>query len=443
MSLNHKYKIFIWELFLLLLNTSVADATTMTLGELTEKTEVVSIQATVVDEDVNVSCIRNFTIYYKLNEAEFIPGFANNAVTMNLLSDFIRKCEADKNLTIQAITVTGSCSVDGPAAYNESLSIRRYAECLNYLQKHNINLSDYPIKVEGMGANWPGLKELAGKGQYHYKSQLMNILDSSLSDKSKQAELRKADNGQMFKYLCKNLFPPLRYTNIAVSYDSVVFQPEKVVVLPDNVYQPEVVEIVEVIEEPAWHWRPLLALKTNLLFDAMTALNVEVEVPIGKRWSVAGEWVFPWWERDRDRPSIKPCRLEVLCGTLEGRYWFGNRQERRVLTGWFGGAFVGTGLYDVQWKSKGYQSQFLITGGVSAGYAHRISRRFPNLSMEYSLGVGFMRTKYRHYEAFWGSDTRWHPVRLNNGRYTWIGPVRAKISLVWLINYKSTKGGTL
>ena len=45
--------------------------------------------------------------------------------------------------------------------------------------------------------------------------------------------------------------------------------------------------------------RPLntvAALKTNLLFDAVTALNFEVEVPIGKRFSVMVEDVFPWWE---------------------------------------------------------------------------------------------------------------------------------------------------
>ena len=40
--------------------------------------------------------------------------------------------------------------------------------------------------------------------------------------------------------------------------------------------------------------RPLLALKTNLLFDALTVLNVEVEVPLKKRWSVAAEGMFQW-----------------------------------------------------------------------------------------------------------------------------------------------------
>ena len=62
--------------------------------------------------------------------------------------------------------------------------------------------------------------------------------------------------------------------------------------------------------------RPLLALKTNLLFDAALMPNVEIEVPVGKRWSVNGEYAFPWWQFDRG----KYC-MQVLMGGLEGRYW--------------------------------------------------------------------------------------------------------------------------
>ena len=153
--------------------------------------------------------------------------------------------------------------------------------------------------------------------------------------------------------------------------------------------------------------------------------------------------MFPWWLRQRNKASSKPWRLEVLCGTLEGRYWFDRNPERRVLTGWFAGIYSSAGLYDVQWKAKGYQGEFFVAAGVSGGYAHRIGKRAKNLSMEYSLGMGYMRTHYRHYEAIFGTDELWHPIRTSRGRYTWIGPTRLKISLVWMINYKSKKGGGL
>lgn len=448
MLLNHKWRFLTLAQLLFLIHISMANATVLNIDIRGGINDTVFIQATVVDEDVKTSCTRDFTIYYKLNESVFIPSFSDNTETLNRLRDFINACQRDSSLTIKRIVVTGSCSVEGGMQYNKTLSINRYTQCLNYLQKNNIDLSRYPIDVIGAGANWTQFRTLTENSGSPYKSQIMEVLNSNLTDNAKLTDMKRMDNGKLYSFLRQDVFPKLRYTNIAINYDSLSKQSQPVnyifprIMLYEPVEVPVYQEVVEVIE-PAWRWKPLLALKTNLLFDALTALNVEVEVPIKQNWSIAGEWMFPWWLRDKDNPNKKPWRLELLCGTLEGRYWFGNRQERRVLTGWFAGLYTGAGLYDIQWKAKGYQGEFFVAAGVSAGYAHQISKRFPNLSMEYSLGIGFFRSHYRHYEAFFGSDTKWHPIRLNNGRYTWIGPTRLKVSLVWLLNYKSKKGGNL
>ena len=181
---------------------------------------------------------------------------------------------------------------------------------------------------------------------------------------------------------------------------------------------------------PSGGWQ--LAAKTNLLFDAASALNVEVEIPIGQQWSVAGEWIFPWWLWER-----KQVCLQVLSGNLEGRYWWGERQEKSPLTGWFTGLYTGAGLYDLEWKTKGYQGEFFIAAGLSGGYAHPITKS-GNLRMEYALGIGFMQTKYREYTPRNGGEIlAWQ----KDGRYSWFGPTRAKVSLVWMIDFKNKKGG--
>ena len=91
--------------------------------------------------------------------------------------------------------------------------------------------------------------------------------------------------------------------------------------------------------------------------------NVEIEVPIGKRWSVNGEYMFPWWLLDGDKYS-----LQILTGGLEGRYWLGsrkNRMNREVLTGHFLGLYAGGGKYDLQWKENGYQDCSAPTTGTT------------------------------------------------------------------------------
>ena len=180
--------------------------------------------------------------------------------------------------------------------------------------------------------------------------------------------------------------------------------------------------------------RPLLALKTNLLFDAALMPNVEIEVPVGKRWSVNGEYAFPWWQFDRG----KYC-MQVLMGGLEGRYWLGSRksrEDREVLTGHFLGLYAGGGKYDLQWGEKGYQGEFFIAAGVSYGWATRIAR---HLHLEFNIDIGLLRTDYRHYHA---RDNYQTLLWQENGKYTWFGPTKAKISLVWLLNRRVKKGGS-
>ncbi|MEL5896414.1 DUF3575 domain-containing protein [Bacteroides sp. GD17] len=179
--------------------------------------------------------------------------------------------------------------------------------------------------------------------------------------------------------------------------------------------------------------RPLFALKTNLLFDVGLIPNVEIEVPLGSRWSLNGEYMFPWWLLDGD----KYC-LEILSGGLECRHWLGrreNRAKREALTGHFLGLYGGGGKYDLQWDADGYQGEFFIAAGISYGWAARIAR---NLHLELNIGIGVLRTQYRHYHA---RDNYQTLLWQENGQYTWLGPTKAKISLVWLLNRKSKKGG--
>ena len=173
---------------------------------------------------------------------------------------------------------------------------------------------------------------------------------------------------------------------------------------------------------------PLFAVKTNLLFDAALMPNIELEVPIGKRWSLNGEYMFPWWLINDDRYC-----LQVLMGGLEVRYRPGRRSGRDVLTGHFLGLYAGGGKYDLQWDKNGYQGEFFIAAGVSYGYAHSIAR---NLRLEYNIGIGMLRTDYRHYHS---RDNHRTLLWQENGEYTWLGPTKLKISLVWLITGKNKK----
>ncbi len=180
--------------------------------------------------------------------------------------------------------------------------------------------------------------------------------------------------------------------------------------------------------------RTLFAMKSNLLFDVATLPNIELEVPIGERYSVAAEWTFPWWLSD----SRQNC-TQILNLNIEGRYWLGDRTKYEQLTGWAAGIYVGGGYYDLERKGTGYQGEHLLSGGLAVSYAHSIGG---SARLEYSLGVGFLTTKYRKYEAE-RCVNNWLLVRQRYGHATWFGPTRARVSLVFMLNRKDKRGGVL
>ena len=253
--------------------------------------------------------------------------------------------------------------------------------------------------------------------------------------------------GIPYRQMSKELFPLMRSSSVVTIYyrrkesqatpkEETIIKEEQKVERPTEPKEPTASETVTTplsTCKPPRESKPLFALKTNLLFDAATILNIEAEVPIGNRWSIAGEWIFPWWLA-KDNGSA----LQVLSGNLEGKYWFGSdekRAARPVMTGWFAGVYAGGGLYDLQLNNNGYQGEFYIAAGLSAGYAHTINKK-GNLRMEYSLGLGYMKTDYRYYE---GMENNEYLVWQYNGSYTWIGPTKAKVSLVWMLNTNKKK----
>jgi hypothetical protein len=182
--------------------------------------------------------------------------------------------------------------------------------------------------------------------------------------------------------------------------------------------------------EPVRERTPLLAVKTNLLYDLALTPDIEAEIPLGKRWSISGEFQHGWWLK---KDNTFCWQFEAL--GLEGRYWLGDRRTRRVLTGWFAGAFAGIGVYDFQLKrDRGAQGDFYISAGISGGYATQFGTS--PWGMEFSLGAGYLTTDYTRYRVYQDRLVR-HGAQM---RFSGIVPLKAKVALVYMF-YHRRKGG--
>ena len=161
------------------------------------------------------------------------------------------------------------------------------------------------------------------------------------------------------------------------------------------------------------------ALKTNLLYAAALLINAEAEFYFKRRLSLNLDWQYAWWS---NRSKHKYYRLAAVSPEL--RYWFASKENFR---GHFSGFYVGTGLYEFMARpTHGIQGEFFIAGGLTYGYMFPLGKR---LRMEFSLGVGYMMTEYRQYH--WDRGCY---VYEKTQRYSYFGPTKAKVSLVWPLN---------
>ena len=394
---------------------------------------------------VATSCGYAQTIYFHIDQSAVDSIYLGNNKSLRQLHTLLSSHALASR--IDSLYILSYASPDGNRSYNERLARKRSLSVHEYLLRNYPSLDRNRIRLRPQGENWQELRQLIESDmEVPCREEVLQIIDLTPDTERCKYLLKKLNGGTPYRYIREHILDYLRRASVCmvrmkpVALDSAVScWAERMASIPvrvmaeRNFLQRPVPPVRGSISVGSYVKRPVLALKTNLLFDLAMAPNIELEIPLGKHWSVSAEWMFPWWMFKND----KYC-FEVLSGGLEGRYWPGNRKKCRALTGHFFGFYAGGGLYDLQWDRDGYQGEFYIASGISYGYALPIGR---NLNLEFSIGIGLLRTDYEHYHTLDNYQTLlWQ----DSGRYTWIGPTKAKISFVWLLNRKvksMQKGG--
>lgn len=184
----------------------------------------------------------------------------------------------------------------------------------------------------------------------------------------------------------------------------------------------------------AWDYLTPIAIKTNLLYDAATAANIGIEIPMRDKWSLGFDLLCPWWH-----DYYKHRYFQLLHGSMDVKYWFGNREDKLQLTGWFAGLTAGGGKYDLMFEDvNGIQGE-VTEAGIIAGYAHTINKA-KTLRMEYAVGIGYLQSNYRKY--YWdGYDYSLVAPSPQSWDYKVFGPIRAQVSLVYWLKLRSKISG--
>jgi hypothetical protein len=175
-----------------------------------------------------------------------------------------------------------------------------------------------------------------------------------------------------------------------------------------------------------------LAVKTNLLYDAVMTPNLSIEFGVGPQATVEIGGAYNGWEKKYTDGTLDPeaKRSVHYLGKAEFHYWFGERFD-----GHFAGIQAFYADYDVGrleipmiFEKEFYYDGTAFGASVLYGYNWRLA---PRWSLEFTLGVGVMQMKYMKMPGLDQVGTPENPSPSFNKTY--FGPTTAGIKLAFMI----------
>ncbi|WP_163214043.1 DUF3575 domain-containing protein [Bacteroides sp. 519] len=378
---------------------------------------------------------KTIRIHFRLNRTEIDRAYMDNSYTL----DYVDRVFAENSIEAgDYIVITGRASPEGPYRNNQRLARERALALKNYILQQHPQISDEQIVILSGGEDWDGLIAMIEKEEtMPYRWELRQILASNQNREAQKQLLKKLDGGKAYKYLLQHVLPQLRESVTGTIYYRKGGLFDKALVKTDTI---ELLRVDTVyMEVPVWIERDcperkpfMMAVKTNLLYDALLLPNLAIEIPFGRNnrnWSVEMEGNWSWWNTNAD--SYHYHRIQMA--GLELRHWMGDRTQRRPLTGWYAGIYGYGGTYDLRLfakkdTDKGQLSDLSYSAGLSLGYAMPIARKW---NLEFELAAGYFGGEYKKYNHSTCEDGTFPWLSTHKRNY--FGLTKAKVSIVWVI----------
>ena len=366
-------------------------------------------------------------VTFRVNKTEVDPNYLNNRMELERLSHTIDSVASDSTIEILRIQVKGFASPEGTYASNDRLARERTSSLTRYVIE-NTQVSPVLFHTGYEAEDWQGLRNFVDSTSLlSHRAELLAMIDSEM-DPDEKLKLIRTSWPDDYKVIAQEAFPVLRHTDYQIDYQLKEVKEEALEAKLDTTYlliTDSLSQTLVSTQKRFTGYKPLLAVKTNMLYDLALAPNIEVEVPFGrnKRWSVMAEYLNPWWRLDKLNYAY-----EIQEAGVELRRWLTPRCDgsRPWLSGLFAGLYVASAKYDLEYNGVGDQGE-IWSVGATMGYSWPIAKR---LNLELSASVGYMDGKRRHYNAEFESS---HLIYKETKKLQYFGPTKLKFSLVWII----------
>lgn len=364
--------------------------------------------------------VDSMRIYYRTGYRYVEPEYKNNRAELEHFIQAIKNVYGSGRL--DKVKIESFASPDGGNKANMLLAERRADSLKAYIVRHS-GIPEASVEKASGGIAWGLLRQIVAASDIKWKDEVLDVLDNTplwIFDGSgkivsgRKKVLMEIDRGNAYRYLYDNIFPTLRSSIAATLYEKpepapvppAEEPPVQETPEPEPAPQPEPQPRVQPEPEPApepvpaapvgKEFRPLLAVKTNLLywgtimpdFHSYTFVpNLELEYFFKDMWSVSGTVNWAKWGYRGDQ------FFGISSYSLEPRWWiWGDGRYRWIYLGLYGQV----GDYDAQNERSeltGDTGKHWSTG-LSVGAAIPFSKRW---GLEIGIRGGYRHSSVRGY----------------------------------------------
>lgn len=375
-------------------------------------------------------------------------------------TDNITECPADtlaaklhflpKNPVIDTISVTGHASPLGPYDKNVKLASQRAENLADSLRTF---YPDAVCIVSSKGEDWETLSTLMETSSLPEQEELKGLLSMPRFVKNSKGTITDGrkhrfmnhNGGKTWSKLKKDFFPKLRRTDVEIRYhlpaaqkDTITFTPvlpeqDTTAVAEEQVQPADTVLVTgEPLGEETIQKKIILTPRTNMLVPAM---NAGVVIPIGKHFSIEGDFYSPWPGYDEANSKC----FQLQAANIQARWWINpkelNGYNGNTLTGHSITAGALAGHYDFERNYHGIQGE-LYGGYIGYAYTFRLAD-WLRLTLE--ADFGHVRLPWREYKVYTYGGKLFRTVPITENIKYWTGPVKAEVSLWFPITVKTEK----
>ena len=190
-------------------------------GNIMPSKELPTFTLVYIEPDVEIVKTRTdrhtATFNFVVDRSELLRDYKDNRPKFEEVDRIIAEITSNEDVEIREFNIAGYASPEASVTHNKMLAEQRANAFANYLvTKFNVSIDKFT--VESFGEDWNGLQKAIEASSIADKSEILRIINTVDNPDARDQPLMKLSDGNTYRNLLNDFYPPLRRTEYTIAY---------------------------------------------------------------------------------------------------------------------------------------------------------------------------------------------------------------------------------